>query len=371
MRLLDNPIRRYAWGSRTAIALLCGRPAPAEEPEAELWIGAHPDDPSRVDGVGLDKRIAAAPVDLLGAPAAARFGARLPYLLKYLAAAAPLSIQVHPDVARAREGFARHAYTDPYHKPELLVARTRFEALCGLRDPGEVATELAGLRVAAFGGVVAALGAGDAHAALATALALPRATCREALTGAVARRDALPAAQADLLARLATGHPDDPGVLVAMMLRRYVLEPGEAIFVAPGQLHSYVRGVGVEIMASSDNVVRGGLTPKHVDVPELLALASTEPAGDARLPGVPESPTVTLWSPPVDDFRLRLVRHTGAAETALVPDGPRAVFCVSGELDVRDSVDMVRLRSGEAAFGAAGGGEIRLRGTGEAFVASL
>ena len=160
---LDGPIRPYAWGSRSFLAQLQGRAAPSPTPEAELWLGAHPDAPARANGTPLTDLIAADPRGVLGGEVVARFGDRLPYLLKLLAADAPLSIQVHPDADQAREGFARQepgtvrTYTDPYPKPELLVAITPFEALCGFRDPDQAADHLAGLSVPALEPVVAAL----------------------------------------------------------------------------------------------------------------------------------------------------------------------------------------------------------------------
>jgi mannose-6-phosphate isomerase len=282
---------------------------------------------------------------------------------------------VHPKAARARMSFfdasAGHTYLDPYHKPELLVARTRFEVLCGFDEPTEVAEELARLNLPALADVVGHLNVGDIRAALATVLGWTRHTCRAVLHDAVTARDALSPERADLILRLAAVHPDDPGVFAAMMLRRYLLEPGEAAYVAPGQVHSYVHGAGVEIMASSDNVVRGGLTPKHVDVTELLTVATLDAAADPRVRPVRESDTTVIWPAPVDDFKLRLVSHRGPAETTIAPNGPRILLCVSGAYEVSDATGLVPLQPGTAAFSAAGDGEIRLRGDGEVFVASI
>jgi mannose-6-phosphate isomerase len=384
VKTLDNPIRAYAWGSRTAIAALRGRPVPSETPEAEMWIGAHPDDPSHIDGIGLDKLVEAAPEYLIGPTATRRFGARLPYLLKILAAAAPLSIQVHPDAVTAATRYAaeqraridrsdpRRRYLDPHHKPEMLVAVTRFEALCGFRDPADVARDLAPTRIARLRPIVRALDGGDIASALATVLRWPAATCRETIAAALDARSELPDPQAELLDRLAGAYPDDPGVIVALMLRRVVLEPGEAVFIAAGQLHSYVSGVGVEAMASSDNVIRGGLTTKPVDVDELLTTVRCVPGPDPRIAPTRLSETVEAWPVPVADFRLRRVRHAGpGARTVMALSGPRIVLCVRGAFEACDAAGTVRLGPGEAGFSAAVDGEIGLTGAGEAFVVSL
>ena len=166
MDVLTNPVRRYAWGSRTGIATVTGRPAPTAEPEAELWMGAHPAAPSTTVRYGvrrtLPELIAADPDAELGRPVHRDHGARLPFLFKLLAADAPLSIQVHPDQAQARTGFdreeaafirrddPRRSYPDPYHKPELVCAVSEFDTLCGFRDATESAELLAGLGLPAL-----------------------------------------------------------------------------------------------------------------------------------------------------------------------------------------------------------------------------
>src|SRR5690348_4479349 len=225
MERLTGQIRGYAWGSRTAIAALQGRPVPAPGPEAELWLGAHPDLPSSTVEGPLDQRIAADPAGLLGDAVLGEFGARLPYLLKVLAAAEPLSLQAHPDTARARERYAAGDpnYRDACHKPELLVAVEEFDALCGFRPPARSAEVLAGLGVPALQPVVAQLSAGDLRAAVTSLLCWPEAD-REALVGAVAAAHGGPAhgglAHGGLAADLAKRYPADMGVVVALLLNR-------------------------------------------------------------------------------------------------------------------------------------------------------
>ena len=289
---LENPVQHYAWGSHTAIPELLGRPSPAPEPWAELWMGAHPMATSRVVGAGeslpLDAYVARDPEAVLGAATAARFERKLPFLFKVLAAAEPLSIQAHPSLAQAREGFEREnragipldapqrCYRDALHKPELICALTPFHALNRFREPREIVERFAALDVTALAEPLAALRARLDREGLAAFFrvlwTLEEAARSAAIAGAVewarSRGSGDPAAGwIDVLARR---HPGDIGVLAPLLLNVVELAPGEAVFLPAGELHSYLEGVGIEIMANSDNLLRGGLTPKHVDVPELL-----------------------------------------------------------------------------------------------------
>ncbi|NJC71533.1 mannose-6-phosphate isomerase, class I [Planosporangium thailandense] len=383
MEPLDNPIRPYAWGSRTAIAELQGRPAPTEQPEAELWMGAHPDSPSTVGGVALTARIEGDPVGVLGADTVARFGPRLPFLLKVLAAAEPLSLQAHPDSAQAAAGFeaeeaagkprdaADRNYRDRYHKPELMVAVEPCEALCGFRDPAVSADVLAGLRVAALAPTVDALRAGEPGVAL-----------RDAVTGLLALGDSdrkalvadvVAAARAgsgpDLIVTLGQRYPTDLGVVLATLLNHVRLEPGEAIWMPAGNMHAYLRGTGVEIMAGSDNVLRGGLTSKHMDVAELLRVLRFEVLADPVVRPRPLGPGLVTWPTPVEDFALHRAELAGGRVT-LPGHGPRIVFCLRGEVRVDDGSGEVVLTGGQAAFGAAGR-TASVAGSGEVYQATV
>ncbi|PZF88106.1 mannose-6-phosphate isomerase, class I [Micromonospora deserti] len=384
MELLYGPIRDYAWGSRSAIAELQGRPVPSDGPEAELWLGAHPGAPAAVerDGtrVSLTDLLLAEPDHWLGERVVDRFGTRLPFLLKVLAADAPLSLQAHPDADQARAGHAADAaradgqrnYVDPYHKPELLVALATMEALCGFRDPGVSAEVLAAFGVPALEPVLAALRAGPAGLREAVRLLLTwPATERDALVAAVA---SAPAAgpDAELARELAAAYPGDPGVLVALLLNRVRLSPGEAIWMPAGNLHAYLRGTGVEIMAASDNVLRGGLTPKRVDVEELLRVLRFEVLHDPVVPPLEVAPGVATWPVPVEDFALhRVTVGAKLPEVTLAVPGPRVVLCCAGEVSADDGTGAVTLGCGQAAVGtAAAVGPLRVAGAGEAYVAS-
>ncbi|GEK81016.1 mannose-6-phosphate isomerase, class I [Agrococcus baldri] len=307
---IANEPRGYAWGSTRLLADYLRR-EPSGGPEAELWLGAHPGSPSRVTrgehaGLDLPEAIEAA-------------GGRQPaMLLKVLAAAEPLSLQAHPDAARAREGYDREdaagiardaphrSYRDPFPKPELVVAVTPFEALSGFRPQAQaqaVADALAAID-ARLAPVAEHVRAGDALAWLLSGAPEVRAAVTAAAERSAAIAAALPA-EADTLARLAAAHPGDAGILVALLLNRVSLSPGEALYLPAGNLHAYLEGLGIELMGPSDNVLRGGLTPKHVDVDELLAVVDTTPLDDPRLPAVELDGAIAYR--PDAPFELRLV----------------------------------------------------------------
>ncbi|WP_433129736.1 mannose-6-phosphate isomerase, class I [Micromonospora sp. CA-240977] len=383
MEPLYGPIRDYAWGSRSALALLQGRVAPSAGPEAELWLGAHPGAPARVDRAGqrvsLCDLVRDEPGQWLGQRVSERFGSRLPFLLKVLAADAPLSLQAHPDAEQARAGYAAEAglpegqrnYSDPHHKPELLVALTPFEALCGFRDPAESAEAIAAFGVPELTPVVAALRAGPAglRTAVRTLLGWPVAE-RDGLLNSVLAAP-VDGPDAELARRLAEAYPADPGVLVALLLHHVRLVPGEAIWMPAGNLHAYLSGCGVEIMAASDNVLRGGLTPKRVDVDELLRVLRFEVLDEPVRAALPVGPGVDWWPVPVDDFALHRVRVGAAVPSVALPlPGPRVVLCAGGAVTVDDGVGAVTLVSGEAAIGTAAGEPLRISGDGEAYVAT-
>src|SRR4051794_19801898 len=285
---LVNEPRDYAWGSTTLIAELEGR-APSGRPEAEVWYGDHPADPAIVpDGRSLGEWLADEGTRH-GAPA------KLPYLLKVLAAASPLSIQAHPSKAQAEAGFAREeaagparnaphrTYRDDNHKPELIVAVSdTFTALAGLRDL-EATRRLVGLLGDAGRPIAERLEGTDAAASLRDTIAwLLSGSAKDEVDAVIAAatdaRDDGFAAELDLARHLDEAYPGDPGVVVALLMNLVVLQRGQALFVPAGVLHAYVEGLGVELMAASDNVLRGGLTPKHIDVAELLGILDPTPA---------------------------------------------------------------------------------------------
>ncbi len=321
MEKLSNRIQGYAWGSRTAIPTLLGVP-PTGAPQAELWLGAHPSAPSTVsDGRTLDAFIAQAPSRILGVKVAERFEGRLPFLLKVLAAAEPLSLQAHPSLEQARVGFAaenaagipvaapHRNYRDANHKPEIICALTPFRALCGFRRVADTVRLFDALGLDTS--VLVRQGLAAYFKQLMTSPHLESLAAAKTVEGFEA--------ECALARQLAAKYPGDAGVIGALLLNLVELQPGEALYLDAGNLHAYVEGTGIELMANSDNVLRGGLTPKHVDVAELLKVLNFTDGPPNVLRG--EYPT------PVADFSLSRLNVEGstplaaAAQILLVTDG--------------------------------------------------
>ena len=387
MYQLSNTIRDYDWGSRTSMAQIFGREATGS-PEAEMWIGAHPGAPSRRsgDGEGLNALIDADPQGALGEKIAARFG-RLPFLLKVLAAQEPLSLQVHPNLEQAAAGFAdeqangpelsspQRNYRDDQHKPEMIVALTPFEALSGFRNTEAAAlafdwlashvTEQSAVEAAQT--IAEALRAGDLAPAVALILQADDGVRRLAFLGARAvdaEPEAALAADASLglLPRLAGFHPGDTGTLLALLLNLVSLQPGQAMALQAGNIHAYLHGTGIEIMANSDNVLRGGLTTKHVDVPELLRVVRFETLEPQMVQPQELGDGAELYASGFEEFDLLRLSHS--AEPARLPaHGPSAVIVTSGTLTLSNAAgDHLVLGPGESAFITAADGHVTAEG---------
>lgn len=408
MDRLVGSVQRYAWGDPAFIPRLQGRPGTGD-PEAELWFGAHPVAPSRLAGSGaaLDELVAADPEAVLGPAVARRFG-RFPFLVKVLAAGQPLSIQAHPSPAQARAGYRREetagiawdsprrTYRDDNHKPELLAALTPFEAKCGFRPLddtrrlvdlvvsagptpalAELRSRLAGAPTGAapedLAGPTGAAGAvpggaTDDRAVVAAAVgwllglapdaagplvADVVAATEKILAGAVPAEAERFEPELRWTGRLDRHHPGDAGVMVALLLNHVVLAPGEAVYLEAGNLHAYLRGAGVEVMANSDNVVRGGLTAKHVDAPELLSILDTTPApAPVQTPGGARY----RYRVPAPEFALSRAEGTpggpAEGETVAAPTGPEIVLVTEGRVTVagRGGGPPLLLGPGEAAL---------------------
>ena len=400
MELLRNPVRAYAWGSRTAIAALLGRPVPAPHPEAELWSGAHPTDPSVLLGERERSLLAAIeqePERQLGRRCVERFGARLPLLLKVLAADEPLSMQAHPSAKLARAGFAREQargipldapqrdYKDPDHKPELVCALTEFHALAGFRAVPSALELLHALNVRQLAAYVELLNAqpdADGLRALFTTwITLPQPALAELMPYLLAacvehiKARGPFARQCRTVLQLAEPYPTDAGVMTSLLLNHVELAPGEAIYLPPGNLHAYLHGTAVEIMANSDNVLRGGLTPKHVDVPELLRVVDFVAGDIPVLRGAYDGARETVYCSPTPEFQLsRLAWAAGETEPAKLdgagppghPDtGPQILLSVAGTA-VLEATDgrTLELPRGAAAWLPAADPPVTVSGTG-------
>jgi mannose-6-phosphate isomerase len=369
---LAHRVMHYPWGTREAIPALLGIENIDDKPFAELWLGAHESAPSAlvVDGIActLDAAIAASPLRFLGASVVEQWGARLPFLFKVLSAAEPLSIQCHPDPAQARAGFAREEslgipftspsrnYKDPCAKPELLVALTPFVALKGFRAPAEIARLLRrsapGALDALADRVVATAIDDGLRAVLTFALETvgdERARVLAALDEGIRARSTPEAA---LVARLRALHPDDMTVLAPLFLNLVVLAPGDGVFLGPGELHAYVEGTGLELMSSSDNVLRGGLTPKHVDKSELMRIARFVVDDGARNRGDDRGHApFRLYDTPAREVRLWVADIDG--DVALPTRTPTIAIALEGTLTLvedHESPTPLALGQGQSAF---------------------
>jgi mannose-6-phosphate isomerase len=398
---LTNTPRDYAWGSTTAIAELLGA-VPSGKPEAELWLGAHPGSPALVhDGppVALDEWIAADPKRALSG------GTKLPFLLKLLAARKPLSLQAHPSRAQARAGYARENalgvpldsplrnYRDDEHKPELIVAISEeFIALSGFRPLAQSVHDLQAisdarpsLAAAEFVDELRARATGGAPAALAWAVEYllrggdrVELIIREFAQAAVTDQALSVAPSATLTMRsLAAEYPTDPGIVIGALLNRVVLDPGEALYLPAGNLHAYLSGLGVELMSASDNVLRGGLTSKHVDVDELLRVADFEPLLEPRLASQAFGEHLSAFVAPIDDFLLVRYQNDRADEVASaesathVPVTCAAIaLCTAGEAVLSGAHSTLTLKRGQACFVTGDETSLNISGTADVFIAT-
>lgn len=390
---MHGVIRSYPWGSYEVIARLQGRVVPSEHPEAELWFGTHPAAPGLVelaDGSrsGADEWLGGPPGTRLGDVVPDQHGSRLPFLLKFLAIAEPLSLQLHPTADTAQAGFAaeeaagvprdapHRRYRDPYAKRELLVALTPVAALCGLRSADRVAAvldllglpALAPVRASLAEGVPAALSTllhwpGDERAGLVDAVAH---AATEALDGLNREGSSAPvSASLEIVGELARRYPRDPGVVASLLLTPVRLAPGEALHVPPGVLHCYLSGEGVEVMVASDNVLRGGLTSKPVDVEALLENLVTVD-GDDLLAQPCREGSEDVYDVGAVEFRLSRAAVRGRVRLAASPGSPQLLLVTDGDVRVGGAAG-VDVSAGTAALIAADAGDLDLAGDGDVF----
>lgn len=380
MIALTPVIKKYAWGSHTAIQELCGEDSPTPYPIAEYWFGAHEAGSSLCsDGVRLDARIAENPRGELGHRVFTQHGPRLPFLVKLIAAERSLSLQAHPSKQEAVRGFAEEEalgisqtdpcrnYRDDNHKPETVVALSQFEALVGFRSPKDTVDFLEALAAPLMSPYKKRLcskpNKHGIHEVYDSLISIDRsglpATIAQVASSATSylhtRGYQAPwAAEAATVRDLALQHPSDPGVLIALLLNRVSLQSGQAIFLGPGQLHAYLRGTAVEVMANSDNVLRGGLTTKHVDTRELERILNFAPS---ICP--PESVTTIAtgeltelqYYSRVDDFSLsRLEVPAGLERHEYRPDGPEILMSTSGTIGVHSFGAATTINPGEALW---------------------
>ncbi|MBO1753828.1 mannose-6-phosphate isomerase, class I [Allobranchiibius sp. CTAmp26] len=367
MRKLIGRVQPYAWGSRTVLAELTGRPSPAEGPEAELWLGAHEAAPAGVGDNTLDHVIADDPAGTLGADLAAHTGGRLPFLLKVLAPERALSIQCHPDARQALDAVPG-TYADRSPKPEAVVPLTPFEMFAGMLPYDEIVARLVSLKIPELHALAAE--SLTAHDILAGILATPadaRPDLVERMLSALDGSHAVPDGVADALRSVAQDYPGDIGLIVLLTMQHRVEAPGSYLFVPAGVLHAYVRGAAIEILANSDNVVRAGMTPKKIDVPELLRIVQVHrqmvsEVGERR-------GRVVRYPQSAEQFSLCLV-DPGEEPAPVAVAGPRIVLALGGPVRVACDGEALALAVGEAAFVEAAEGALTISGPGTAYVAA-
>ena len=421
---ISNTPRDYAWGSPTAIASLLGRPA-SGGPEAELWLGAHPGSPSVIadpeltgGAATLAEWIDRDPAAALGAAHAGP--ARLPFLMKILAAHSPLSLQAHPSPARAAAGFALENaagipidaadrnYRDPFHKPEIIFALSdTFQALCGFRDPRQIRSILAELRAldatmddpqpAALLGLENRLMGDEAlHDVVDWLLRDGRGGDTGEVAWLVERVVALAeqaaflieggarvsfAAELDTVRSLSAAYPGDPGIVISLLTNLVSLKRGEVLFLPAGNIHAYLSGLGVEVMAASDNVLRGGLTPKHIDVDELLEVLDFAPLPVPYLAPEVQADGVAVYRPDVPDFELAHISvpadvsateagRAGVPMRQVTLTGPGIAICTAGRFLVAGGASSISLARGECVYITPDEGTLTFAGAGEVFLAT-
>jgi mannose-6-phosphate isomerase len=376
MDRLDGRIRNYAWGSLTAIPRLLGREADGQ-PQAEYWLGAHPSAPALLGGAPLDAHVREHP-EVIGEASRAQFGDRLPYLMKVLAAAQALSLQAHPSRDQAEEGFIfedgagipldspERTYRDNWPKPELLIALEPFEALVGFREPHETAELFAALGVGvSLDSIIGPLTERRGSAALAEVfldilsldkdrLHLVTEVCAAAVTHM--DDDGPLGAFARTAVELDEHYAGDPGIIAALLMNRVTIPVGQGVFLPAGVMHAYLKGTGIEVMANSDNVIRGGLTPKHIDVVALVGVVEFAAHPLEFEVAVETGPGIFEYPQRCPEFQVWRLEITPSPGTVQVPAGDRGrvLMLTEGHLEVSDGTDLLELRQGEATFLPAG-----------------
>ena len=394
---LKNTVLNYDWGSTTAIPELFGLPNPHHQPMAELWMGAHPKAPSllvvpEAGDIPLPKAIEHDPIAMLGRETAARFDNTFPFLFKVLAAAKPLSIQAHPSLQQAQAGYQREnaagipltapnrCYLDQNHKPELLCALTPFDLLCGFRPAEEIAHFFQALGIPALKHLIEPLMRDEHGMGLKSffgqLMALPTDERRDIARTAAesAARHAQEDPAFNWVQRLFAEHPGAIGILAPLFLNLGRLMPGEGIFLAPGGFHAYLQGVGMEVMANSDNVLRGGLTTKYIDSNELLKVLNFESQPLLPLKPIERRPAEYVFETSADEFELAVI-HLYPSQIAAAGgrNRPEILFCTKGNAVITGSSldEPLELNRGQSIFIPAQVPEISIEGAAEIFKASV
>ena len=398
--ILKNTVQDYAWGSLTAIPELLGQPVTGS-PQAELWMGAHPKAPSQVyhDGrwESLLQVIETHPAEVLGKKAAEKFGKKLPYLFKVLAAAKPLSIQAHPNSHQAKDGFERENrqgislmssnrnYKDDNHKPECICALTRFWGMNGFRGIPEITRYLGALCKDVLADEIALIKSQPNSQGLKrlfqSLLTLPAEKKLAAVSSAVSQAGSLMVPE-DLpsdpvfawIQRLHAEYPQDLGALFPVLFNLFSLEPGQALYLASGEPHGYLEGVAIELMANSDNVLRGGLTQKYIDVPELINILTFKAQAPAVILPRKCSEVEWVYDTPATEFSLSVI-SVSPKFYWISPEKRSAeiLLCTRGQLVLESGpgADPVLLFKGVSVVVPASLRQYHLSGSGMCYKASV
>ncbi|MBW1910898.1 MAG: mannose-6-phosphate isomerase, class I [Deltaproteobacteria bacterium] len=393
---LKNPVQEYAWGSETAIQALLGETEAAGKPMAELWMGAHPKAPSKVlvDGnwESLDEVIDLNPESILGRRVVQAFSSKLPFLFKVLAAASPLSIQVHPSLEQASEGYARENalgipldspdrnYKDDNHKPEILCALSPFQGLMGFRKIEEILGLMNEVSSSTLSHELELLrGSPDSHGLkrFFTSLVTMDKTRQRLIVSEAAGIAEKRSPQEPIfhwMSKLNRAYPGDVGVFSPIILNLVELEPGEALYIPAGELHAYLDGVGIELMANSDNVLRGGLTPKHVDVPELLKIVSFKSRPVGKIEPLRKGTCESIYPAQSREFMLSVISlNKGSSFASPRTRSVEILICTEGEAEIEDlgNGELLPLSRGRSVIVPAGVSRYRIDGNAIVYKASV
>lgn len=393
--LLENTIQEYAWGSYTAIANLLEKKAPSDVPQAELWMGAHPKASSMViykgSVISLQELISKYPEDILGKSIAEKFNNKLPYLLKVLAAARPLSIQAHPNLAQAKEGFKRENeqgitidapnrnYKDDNHKPECICALTTFWAMNGFRKISDILLFMEKVCPNSLGKELDKLKKYDTYGLkqfFKFLMTLDQKRKKQVLSEAIknARKFVKLDPVFEWIVKLSKEYPGDIGIISPAMLNLICLEPGEAMFLFSGELHAYLDGLGIELMANSDNVLRGGLTPKHVDVPELLKVVNFEERDIKILKCEKNNAAECIYASMAEEFLLSIISVDSKKNyTSSIDRSAEILLCTGGNAEIIDCEknSAISIQKGQSAIVPASVRMYNIKGTAKIYKASV
>ena len=394
IRILKNTVQEYDWGSHTAIPRLLGNAYPSDKPQAEMWMGAHPKAPSFVlydhQWISLSDLIRTYPAEILGYDIAEKFNNALPYLFKVLAADKPLSIQAHPDRAAAEQGYLREEalkipmnayhrnYKDNNHKPECICSLTPFWALKGFRPVSEILSFMKILFPESPPKEVQILqsrpDAGGLENFFHALMTLSREQKKKWVQHAVEISNNISnrSPEFDWIIRLNRHYSEDIGVLSPVLLNLVCLKPGEAMYLGAGELHAYLEGTGIELMANSDNVLRGGLTPKHIDIDELLTVLHFEERNPEILTPAELNEAESQYVTPAEEFRLsRITVSENMNYSGPEKRSAEILLCIEGNAAVTNLIDHLHIRKGNSVFIPAAAPAYTISGTATLYKAAV